>query len=77
MLEFHNLRAKGAFLVSATLKNGKAGEIRILSEAGSPLKIILPWESGAVMKSNKGMTKLSNNIVEVETEKGELLVFNL
>ncbi|MCF6357494.1 MAG: glycoside hydrolase family 95 protein [Draconibacterium sp.] len=36
--EFYNLRAVGAFLVSATLKDGRVQEIRIYSEAGALLK---------------------------------------
>ena len=73
--EFHNLRAAGAFLVSAILKDGKVKEIRIFSEAGAPLKMILPWENGATMKNNKGTTKLSSNKIEINTAKGEVLLF--
>jgi len=55
--EFHDLRAAGAFLVSAVLKDGKVGEVEILSEKGSPLNIILPWKNGGTVKSNKGNLK--------------------
>jgi len=75
--EFHNLRAAGAFLVSAILKDGKVKEIRIYSEAGAPLKMILPWENGATMKNNNGITRLSSNKVEINTAKGEVLLFRL
>jgi len=75
--EFHNLRAAGAFLVSAILKDGKVKEIRIYSEAGAPLKMILPWENGATMKNNNGTTRLSSNKVEINTAKGEVLLFQL
>jgi len=75
--EFYNLRAAGAFLVSAILKDGKVQEIKISSEVGSPLKMILPWKDGATMKNNKGTTKLSSNKVEINTEKGEVLLFRL
>lgn len=39
---FRNLRADGAFLVSAALRDGKAGNIRILSEQGRACTICLP-----------------------------------
>jgi hypothetical protein len=73
--EFHNLRAAGAFLVSAILKDGKVKEIRIYSEVGTKLKMILPWGKGATMKNNKGTTRLSSNEVEINTSKGEVLLF--
>jgi alpha-L-fucosidase 2 len=73
--EFHHLRAAGAFLVSAVLKNGKVREIHIVSEAGSPLKMILPWDTGGMMKSNAGKTRLHSAKVEISTVKGELLSF--
>lgn len=69
--EFHDLRAAGAFLVSAVLKDGKVGEVEILSEKGSPLNIILPWKNGGTVKSNKGKSKISSNILKTDTEKGE------
>ena len=75
--EFHDLRASGAFLVSSTLKDGKVKEIRIFSEKGAPLKMILPWEKGAILKNNKGTTKLNTNKVEMNTEHGEVLLFRL
>ena len=69
--EFHDLRAAGAFLVSAVLKDGKVREVEILSEKGSPLNIILPWRNGSTIKSNKGKFKISSNILKTDTEKGE------
>jgi hypothetical protein len=73
--EFHNLRAAGAFLVSAILKDGKVKEIRIYSEVGTKLKMILPWGKGATMKNNNGTTRLSSNEVEINTSKREVLLF--
>ncbi|MEO9005348.1 MAG: hypothetical protein ABI288_11460 [Ginsengibacter sp.] len=73
--EFHNLRAVGAFLISATLKEGRVKEIKIFSETGTPLKMILPWKSGAIMKNQKGTTRLISEVVEMNTSKGEVLLF--
>jgi len=74
--EFHNLRAAGAFLVSAILKDSKVEEIKIYSEAGKPLKMILPWAEGATMKKDDGTTRLSSGLVEISTAKGEVIFFN-
>ena len=72
---FSDLRAAGAFLVSATLKDGKVNKIKVVSEAGSPLKIILPWANGGVMKTIKGTNELHNANVEIKTGKGEIIEF--
>jgi hypothetical protein len=71
--EFHDQRAAGAFLVTAVLKDGKVREIRVLSEAGKPLKIILPWKNGGTLKNHAGKTRLGAGIAEISTQKGEVL----
>jgi hypothetical protein len=71
--EFHNLRAAGAFLVSAVQKDGKVREIHILSEAGKPLKIKLPWKKGGTLNNRAGKTRLDAGIAVINTEKGEEL----
>ena len=73
--EFHCLRAVGAFLVSATLKTGKVEEIQVTSEVGGVLRIILPWQSGHAVSSVDGNKSLSSPIVEMQTIKGETIVF--
>lgn len=72
--EFNNLRAAGAFLVSASLKNGQVSEIRILSEAGAPLKMILPWEK-CMLVNSEGETNLKSKEIEISTNSGEILTF--
>jgi hypothetical protein len=74
--EFHNLRAVGAFLVSASLKNGKVEKIEIVSEAGSPLKIILPWKNSTIT-NRKGKMQLTSSEVDIVTVKGEKIIFEL
>jgi hypothetical protein len=73
--EFHNLRAVGAFLVSATLKNGKVEEVKVTSEAGGVLKIILPWEKGSSVSTMGGKKSFLSSIVEIKTVKGDYLIF--
>jgi hypothetical protein len=73
--EFQNLRAVGAFLVSATLKNGKSEKIQVTSEVGGVLKMILPWQNGGTVTTSGGKKSLSSSIVEMQTAKGETIVF--
>ncbi len=74
--EFHNLRAAGAFLVSATLKNGKVYEIKVTSEVGGVLKMILPWKSGGKVIAGTNQKILTSDMVEMQTAKGEVIIFN-
>jgi alpha-L-fucosidase 2 len=73
--EFHNLRAAGAFLISATMKNGKVNEIKVSSEAGAVLKMILPWKSGGTIIRGTDKKVHTSNSVEIQTVKGERIVF--
>jgi len=73
--EFQNLRAVGAFLVSASLKNGKVIEIKVISEVGGKLKMILPWAKGSVVSISGGKKIVSSPSVEMFTVKGETIVF--
>jgi len=73
--EFYNLRSAGAFLVNASLKNGHAGKIEITSEAGGILKIILPWKTGGTIVSQSGKKAIASNAVEMQTVKGEKIIF--
>jgi hypothetical protein len=73
--EFENLRAAGAFLVSASLKNGRTNRIEIVSEAGGFLKIILPWKSGGTIIRGTDKKAITNNAMEIETTKGEKITF--
>ena len=73
--EFQTLRAVGAFLVSASLKDGKVNEIKVTSEAGGLLKIILPWTKGGAISSSGAKKSFSSSIVEMQTIKGETVVF--
>jgi len=72
--EFNNLRAAGTFLVSASLKDGQVSKIEILSEAGAPLKMILPWEN-CIMVDAEGQTNLESKEIEISTRRGEILTF--
>ncbi|MBU3743196.1 MAG: hypothetical protein FGM61_01435 [Sediminibacterium sp.] len=72
---FTNLRAVGAFLVSAALQNGKVTAIKITSEAGGTLKMYLPWPKGGRVSRKGGVSTRYSSYVEMPTQKGETLVF--
>jgi hypothetical protein len=46
---FHNLRAAGAFLVSASWDGQRVGAVEITSERGNAVRMIHPWGKGKVM----------------------------
>jgi hypothetical protein len=45
---FHNLRAAGAFLVSASWNGQRAADVEILSERGHTARFIHPWGNAKV-----------------------------
>ncbi|MCG8310732.1 MAG: hypothetical protein MI975_25305 [Cytophagales bacterium] len=74
--EFYKLRAVGAFLVSATLKDGEVSKVEIFSEAGSNLKILLPWKN-CTMTNTGGTKQINSNKIDMPTKKGEQITFEL
>ena len=73
--EFNSLRAAGAFLVSASLKQGKVNEVKVTSEKGGELKIVLPWSTGGTMTTPGGKKPVTSNMITLKTSKGENIVF--
>lgn len=64
---FHQLREKGACLVSSELSQGEVKYIEVISEAGKEVTLVSPWENASVSDSegnviacSKGMTKNTN-----------------
>lgn len=60
--KFVNLRAGGAFVVSANYnaKTREAENITIISEAGKDMTLVLPWKEGATVKDSIG------NVIETQ-----------
>lgn len=73
--QFQDLRAVGAFLISATLKNGKVEEVKVISEIGSTLKMILPWVNGGTVYIAGSKKFLTSSTIEMKTQKGQTLIF--
>jgi alpha-L-fucosidase 2 len=74
---FEDLRAEGAFLVSAQLSGGEVAWARIHSEAGETCTLRNPWpEDDVVVSGPDGESTLSGADLQWETEAGaEYLVY--
>lgn len=70
-VSFKNLRAEGAFLVSAELKDGKLFKAEIYSEKGGTLRVKNLFGDEYKLKVGDRLISSDNNLWEVELGKGE------
>jgi alpha-L-fucosidase 2 len=71
-VSFTNLRAQGAFLVSAIKKDGILKEITIFSEKGGRLILQNPFGKQRIKKEGATLIKLRKaNLLETETKPGD------
>ncbi len=78
-LVFHNLRAQGAFLVSAERRNGATRWVRVESLAGSPCRIEPGMEGQSVrLTANHGisMKRVGEGVFELHLRKGEIALLH-
>lgn len=73
-VSFEKLRAMGAFVVSAVMKNGKIVRVRILSEKGCKLRIALPFDGDFKINDNKKYV-IKDGVIEMNTEVGDAIEF--
>jgi len=75
---FGTLRACGAFLVSAELKNGAVGNVKILSEKGRDCTLANPWpeKKVQVLRNGKPAESVSGERFTLKTAISETLEFN-
>ena len=75
---FHQIRVEGAFLVSASLRDGIVGEVTVVSEKGRTLSMMNPWEGRAVKVAGpKGTrTVYEGTVIKMKTEAGGIYRFN-
>ena len=52
-VSFKDLRARGAFLVSASRKDGKTESVRILSEKGCDLLMVSPFDGTVIVRKTR------------------------
>lgn len=71
-VSFRQLRAMGAFLVSAERKNGKVAKVTVYSEQGGALKLANPFTGG--FRVEKGEVNQKTDLLETQMKAGETLV---
>lgn len=65
---------KGAFLVSATLRDGLIEEITIPSEACSDLTVDLPWDAGTLAVDESAPVDLTRGTAHLTSKPGQTFV---
>lgn len=67
------LLARGSFMVSASVKEGKVGEVDIVSQEGGVCRIKNPWTGKKVTIDRNGKQKdhLKGDILTIQTQKGD------
>jgi len=73
---FHELLAKGNFLVSASRKNGATEFIRIKSLAGEPCLVKTGWTSGIKTSGKRKfiVTNKTGGVISIDLKKGEEVI---
>ncbi len=75
-LSFDKLRAEGAFIVSAEMKDGKLNNVTIVSEQGGTLKVANTFGSEYELKYKGSSIKPIDGIWVVNMKKGENCTIN-
>jgi len=72
-ISFENLRARGAFLVSAERRDGKTAVVRVFSEKGEELRLLDPWPDSGTRLSGIENGKLleDGHVIRISTEPGD------
>jgi hypothetical protein len=76
--EYHHLRARGGFLVTAKQKDGAISILKVESTIGGELKLVSPWNSIGIKiagGTSMSLTPDIHGIVSVSTTKGQKLEF--
>jgi hypothetical protein len=70
---FRTLRAVGAFLVSASLRNGTVEWIEITSERGGLLTLELPWNMASLERAGHPTMTVVGPELQLETGAGDMM----
>ncbi|MDF9798793.1 alpha-L-fucosidase 2 [Catalinimonas alkaloidigena] len=71
-VSFSGLRAQGAFVVSAEMKNNKVSHVEISSEKGGILRIVNPFGSDSY--SSGAAYELKNNTIIIQTTRNQTIM---
>lgn len=75
-ISFKQLRAQGAFLVSAKKENGVMSEVKVFSEKGGLLELKLPYKSFHLTDSQKKFM-FKNGLLEVQMKPSEEITLKM
>lgn len=70
-VSFDKLRAIGAFVVSASLENGDASLVKVVSEKGGLLRLVNPFKGKFRIAGKKKKITEKNGVLELKTRAGE------
>jgi hypothetical protein len=73
---FHHLRAAGAFLVSADKIKGKVVHVELQSEKGGMLRLLSPWGKNGHITRRGRTTNITDDILRLDTNPGEIIKFD-
>lgn len=77
---FENLRAVGGFLVSSEQAGGEVREVQVFSTVGGRLRLVSPWPSATVNRSDGAeagpLKPDGRGIIEIETKAGVRLALS-
>lgn len=75
-VSFENLRAEGAFLISAQKRNGVPAKVSIKAEQGGLLVIKLPFKTAVVKQIDSRSVKFGQDgLARVNLRKGDIITF--
>lgn len=77
-VDFGGLRAMGAFLVDAVQRDGEVCKVKITAEKGGLLRLKNPFKGKyEFVKGDKSRVSEKEGVIEVMTEPGEILEFEI
>jgi hypothetical protein len=71
---FQDLRAVGAFLVSASFAGGNVRWVRVAAEVGGPLHVRNPWPGSVEVARDGAKETIEGEVLTIETRPGDVIV---
>jgi alpha-L-fucosidase 2 len=74
--QFNNVRAWGAFLISAELSKGTISHVKIISERGKECNLSNPWPGRTVLltRNNRKSENIGGSQIRFKTQPNEIIV---
>lgn len=74
---FMNLRAEGAFVVTAERSNGETNKVMVMAEKGGTLKMLNPFKAGTVAVTGTKEYSAEGKVLVISTKPGQLITFEV